>query len=280
MSEQDMQHSIQGWQAELNMGFRRSQGKTVLSRLNHFGPLRVQRPFYPEQDVCHVYMLHPPGGLVGGDQLVINIHCEQHAHSLLTTPGSTKFYRSAGDYAEVTQNITVEEGGIIEWFPQENILFPGAKAKIKTQIHLTGSAQFIGWEINCLGRPVNNERFFQGSMDSLLLLYRDNIPQLLERLKVNSLKHLNASTGLRNYPMQATFIATGCGEAELELVRNLLAEIQAGFPHGVTLVDGMLLLRVLGERTEKIQRLMIPVWQALRPSLLGKQATVPRIWAT
>lgn len=269
-----------GWQAQLDISFRDRQGKTVLSHLNHFGPLRVQRPFYPEQGVCHIYMLHPPGGLVGGDQLAVNIDCQQHAHGLLTTPGSTKFYRSAGDYADVSQTISVADGAVVEWFPQENIFFPGAKAKIKTEIHLTGSAQFIGWEINCLGRPVNQERFFQGSLDSFLLIYRDQVPQLLERLKVNNLKHLNASSGLRNYPMQATFIATGCGNDELECVRAMLLDNPVDFPHGVTLVSDMLLLRVLGERTEKIQQLMIPVWQALRPKLLGKQACLPRIWAT
>ncbi len=56
-----------GWQAELALTFSRCEQRTVLTARHHRGPLRVQRPFYPEgAEVCHLYLLHPPGGVVGG----------------------------------------------------------------------------------------------------------------------------------------------------------------------------------------------------------------------
>ena len=61
----------EGWQATLSLGFARVGVRTVLARRRQRGPLAVQRPFHPEGDVCHVYLLHPPGGVVGGDTLDI-----------------------------------------------------------------------------------------------------------------------------------------------------------------------------------------------------------------
>jgi len=269
-----------GWQAELSLTFAKRANKTAMVNSKHIGPLRVQRPFYPEDDVCHVYMLHPPGGVVGGDSLQIDINVQQHAHALLTTPGATKFYLSSGEFAVVEQNLNIETNASLEWFPQENILFPGAKTKINTQINLASNSRFLGWEINCLGRPVNKEIFDHGQMDSLLSIYQDQKPLLIERQRVMKQQDLSSSAGLRNFPMNAIFIATPCTEHHLEIALNTIATLNSEIPIGVTLLDNLLVLRALGYTTEQLQKLIIPVWQALRPLITDKEAITPRIWAT
>ena len=75
-----------GWQARLRLGFAHGGSRTVLRERTHEGPLYVQRPFYPEGGVCHVYILHPPAGMVGGDQLVTDIDVAGGASALITTP--------------------------------------------------------------------------------------------------------------------------------------------------------------------------------------------------
>ncbi|WP_200866016.1 urease accessory protein UreD [Alcanivorax sp. P2S70] len=273
-----------GWKARLQMQLEcaiTGQGaKTVMTGLHHYGPLRVQRPFYPEGGTAHIYLLHPPGGVVGGDGLEIDITAGTQAHGLFTTPGATKFYLSAGDTARVSQALTVAPGGTLEWFPQENIFFPGAKVHMDTTIDLHGDARFMGWEISCLGRPVNSEIFEQGNIDARFRINRDGRPLLIERLKVDQPRHLNASSGLRNFPMQALFVATGCNEVLLEQARDIIEGNTGEMPCGLTLIDDILVMRVLGTRCEKIQALMIPVWQLLRQTLLNKPAAIPRIWNT
>ncbi len=123
-----------GWHAELVLGFSERNGRTTLSRRAHSGPLRVQWPFYPEQQVCHVYILHPPGGIVGGDTLHIQVLVETGAQVLLTTPAANKFYRSnKGATARLRQSLTVGEGAALEWFPQEAIVFDGAYTDSRAQ---------------------------------------------------------------------------------------------------------------------------------------------------
>lgn len=55
-----------GWLAEIFLRYELKRGVTRLTDKQHIGPLMVQRPFYPEQGIAHTYLLHPPGGVVGG----------------------------------------------------------------------------------------------------------------------------------------------------------------------------------------------------------------------
>lgn len=265
-----------GWQAELELGFSPRPARTVLAHRKQRGPLVVQRPFYPEGDACHLYLLHPPGGLVGGDRLDIRADVAGGAHVLVTTPGATKFYLSAGDTAVQTQTLKVESGASLEWLPQENIFFPGAITRLKTKVELAEGARFIGWETQCLGRPVIGERFATGHADFQLHIERDGRPLLLDRLTVTA-ERLNGAAGLRGCPVNATLLATPATQTELEAVR----ELSAGVPGtGVTLLGDMLVLRYLDDSTEQCRNLFIQAWAAIRPAIIGRAPCPPRIWST
>lgn len=268
----------QGWQAELRLRFVHKGTKTVLAARSQRGPLAVQRPFYPEDDVCHAYVLHPPGGVVGGDALHLHFNIEANAHALLTTPGATKFYRSAGMQAAQHQHFHVTDGSL-EWLPQENIFFPSANALLTTEVHLAGKAQYIGWEVHCLGRPVIGETFATGKAIFKTALYRDNKPLLLDRLVINGERDLQLAAGLRSQPVVATLVATNADNTLLDNVRPLCENLASGTA-GVTLLNGVLVLRYLGNSTEQAHRLLRSAWQILRPAVTGKPATPPRIWNT
>ena len=268
-----------GWQAQLTLGFAARGTKTVLATRQQRGPLAIQRPFYPEGDVCHAYVLHPPGGVVGGDQLQINLDVQATAHALLTTPGATKFYRSAGAQAQQHQHFSVINA-CLEWLPQENIFFPGANAALHSTIHLHHQARYIGWEIHCLGRPVNEERFAHGRALFHTALYRDNQPLLFDRLLVADEQHLHSAAGLRSHPVIATLLATPATPAVLELARELCADVSGMGQAGATLLNGVLVVRYLGNSTAQAHRLFRQLWQAIRPLVAERPAVTPRIWNT
>ena len=170
------------WRAQLDLGFSRRADTTLLSTRYHRGPLMVQRPFYPEgPEVCHVYVLHPPGGVVGGDRLEINVSCQADAQALVTTPAAGKFYRSMGAPAVLEQRLTVSENALLEWLPQENILFSGSIGKMNTTVELEGNAMFIGWEIVCLGRPASGETFENGIFSQSLKVVKNQNLLLADR---------------------------------------------------------------------------------------------------
>ena len=267
-----------GWHAKLQLGFRKGPGRTILAERLRRGPLTVQRALYPEHDLCHVYLLHPPGGVAGGDQLNINVAVRKDASALITTPGATKFYRSIGPMAAQRQSLEVT-GGSLEWLPQENILFPGAEAELSTIVHLDRNAVFIGWEINCLGRPVIDEQFDYGSASFSFSLVREQLPVLHERTVVDGITGLNGPACLRGRPVVGSLYATTSDAGLLDTIRKTISDDHQ-HELGITLVDGLLVARYLGESAASARYLFTEIWKMLRPALLQRPPCTPRIWNT
>jgi len=267
-----------GWQASLSLGFARRGTRTVLAERRARGPLTVQRPFYPEGDVCHLYLLHPPGGLVGGDRLEVEVDLAPESSAMITTPGATKFYRSLGPRAEQHQTLRVRDA-CLEWLPQENILFPGCHALLNTRIELHGDARFIGWEIQCLGLPSNGERMDPGRASLHLRIERDGRPLLWDRLNIKDANDLDGPSGLRGMPVTATLIATGADDDVLRLARETLVP-DPDILIGITRIEDLLIVRALGRASDRVRNRLTAIWAGIRQPLLGRPAQVPRIWAT
>ena len=148
---------------QLALGFTNDRGTTRLTHRRHFGPLLVQKPLYPEGSACcHAIIVHPPGGIVGGDQLQIEVTAAEQAHALLSTPGAGKWYRANNRVARQRLRLQSAAGAMIEWLPQETILFDQADVDLDTQVVLHGTGRFIGCEILCFGRTASGERFTRG----------------------------------------------------------------------------------------------------------------------
>ena len=266
----------EGWHASLQIAFAPRGTRTALVHRQQRGPLAVQRPFYPEGALCHLYLLHPPGGVVGGDRLEISAETAAGASALVTTPGATKFYLSAGPTAHQHQRLHVAGGAALEWLPQENIFFPGALGRLETRITLGAGARFIGWEIHCLGRPVIEESFDAGDLDLRYRLEREGRCLLMERLSLTAMTRRGAS-GLRGAPVTATLVATPAGARELGRSRAIIGGTDEA---AATLLDDVLVVRYLGHSTEQCRRLFIAVWAAVREGVVGCAPCPPRIWST
>jgi urease accessory protein len=269
------------WQAKLELDYRQKGHKTYLAKKSQKGPLTVQRPFYPEGGICHNYILHPPGGVVGGDQLEIELKASNGAHSLITTPGATKFYRSKADLeSQQTQTIFVDNNTIVEWLPQQNIFFSGARSRLNTVVDIQSGGKFIGWEMHCFGRPANQEGFDEGAIKSCTQIIIDNQLVLVEQLNTEGNALSQSSCGLRNHSMQASFMAAPFSEEHKEKLEQLLQQYPYKDLIGLTLVDKILVIRVLGDHIEPIFDIFISLWSVLRSEWLQLPACTPRIWDT
>jgi urease accessory protein len=268
------------WFAGLELDFSYRAPRTVISRRKHTGPLVIQKPFYPEGQVCHVYLLHPPGGVVGGDRLQLDVNVTQAAHALITTPAAGKFYRSDGRTASMRQHMKVQGGAILEWLPQETILFSASQVNLQTVVELEHDAGFIGWEITCLGRPASDEKYDYGELRQHFELWRDGRPLLIERNAVQgNAPILNADWGLQGYSVSGTLLAVNADRYLLDAVREALedhCEVRAS----ASLINDVLVCRGLAQQAESLRNLFIHLWQVMRPELLLRNASPPRIWFT
>ena len=268
-----------GWPARLGLGFELRGGRTVLARKAHEGPLMVQSPFYPEGPVCHLYLLHPPGGVVGGDRLRVEGRLLEGAHALLTTPAATKVYRSAGPGSRIEHELHVAPGATLEWLPQRTLVFSGARAHASTRVCLRGPARFIGWEALCLGRPAAGEGFEQGVMRQDFELWKDGEPLMVERNALDAAAPLmHAAWGLASHRALASLLLHPAEEHLLPVARAVLEGFEAG-EAGATRVDGVLACRVLSDDMARVWDLLVRLWRTLRPRFLAREAVAPRIWA-
>jgi urease accessory protein len=215
--------------------------------------------------------------MAGGDVLETHVAVESNAHALITTPGAAKYYRCASDLITVKQNIVLDNHSVLEWFPQESVLFDGTKASLETRIDLHDDAAFIGWDIQCLGRTAIEEHFDNGQMQSSLLVFRNKRPLLIDRLQVDQFFHARQATGFRKHPVHGLMLSTGVGKELEVLVKSRLADVH---DCAATLLNDVLLVRYLGDNAEHARWRFADVWGLLRPAVIGRAATTPRIWNT
>ncbi|MBA4213685.1 MAG: urease accessory protein [Polaromonas sp.] len=271
------------WHAQLDLHYRRDAQCTVLQH-RHTGPLRIFKSLYPEGDgICHNVIIHPPGGLVGGDVLEVNVHAAAHAHGLLATPGATRFYRSDGPATEQRVSLTLDEGARLEWLPLEAIAYPGCLALNRLTTTLAEGAEMIGWDVCALGLPNANQAFDRGSLTQHL-----EIPGLwLERSRIDAAdtRLLESPLGLGGHKCMGT-LWLACGtpitrerrEHLLEKVRAVLGSEHV-LPVGATCPNPqMLVVRSVAPMVEPLMALFQQIWATLRTEAWGLSNKPPRIW--
>lgn len=277
------------WAAALELGFeaRTESDSSPVTRLvhrRHLGPLRVQRPFYPEGKTgcCHVYLLHPPGGLVSGDELRIEATIAEGGHALLTTPAAAKLYKADSHGVAWGQHtrLQVAKNATLEYLPQETIAFDGSRGLQTTTIELASGARTLGWEVLALGRPASDLPFATGELEQRFHLSLDGQPLWLERQLLDP-KHRRFSGrwGQGGATVQATFWAVGLDD-EAEAIDLLREQLPDHNRWAVTRRGGVLLLRYLGTERNEAWALCEQAWHLLRPMLAGVSAHTPRIWMT
>jgi len=253
----------------------------VLAKREHDGPLVVQKALYPEGDgCCHTIVVHPPGGIAGGDELTLAIRAEEGTHALLTTPGAAKWYRSAGPWASSRVDIDAAAGSIVEWLPQEAIVFDGALARWHWTARLAPGARVLAWDIACLGRTGSGERFKRGAVGLDVRIVRDARSLWVERgLLEPGSRALDSAAGLDGRSVFGTLVLAGCvvDDAALAACRALSPREGEG---AVTRMPDLFVARYRGDSSEAARRFFTATWSVLRPRALGREAVEPRIWRT
>jgi len=267
---------VKPWCAELAIKFAQRNGKTVLAERHQLGPLTVQRAFYPEGGLAHMYILHPPGGVAGGDELAIQVHCASAAEALVTTPAAGKFYRSEGALARQDLQLQVAENASLEWLPQETLLFSGANVESKLLVELSQTSRFIGWDMACLGMPECGQEFEQGSARFRVRIECEGRPLLIENLKADH-EFAQSAWGLRENAVMGAMFAYPFPPYGLDSVQALW-ENQTGF--ATTLLDNLLVCRGIAPQAAELRTEFDHIWRLIRPLVIGREACPPRVWAT
>ena len=274
------------WRGHLALRYQR-EGERTVAHDRHSGPLRVLKALYPEgPGLCHHVLVHPPGGIVGGDTLEIDLHAEPGTHALVTTPGATRFYRSAGARATQHARLRVDNGARLEWLPLETIAYPGCLARNAVEFDVAPGGEMIGWDLLALGLPAADEPFDSGHFEQRLewpgvWLERGAIDAADTRLLASPLG-LDGQRVLGTAWFAAgTALSPSARDALLDAARAAMAAPGFDGRAGATAVTPRLvLLRLLAPRVESAMALFAAVRAAWRRAAWQLDAAPPRVWRT
>jgi urease accessory protein len=273
------------WRADLKLDYTLESQRTVVRYL-HQGPLRILQSLYPEGDqICHNVLVHPPGGLVGGDTLDIQVTVAEGAHGLVSTPGATRFYKSGGHPALQQVVAHLADNAKLEWLPLEAIAYNDCEATNRAIFNLAPSAELITWDVTALGLPSSDMAFTQGHFQQHL-----EIPGVwLERgnIRGEDTRWLNSPLGLAGSKCLASLVfASGSAidsdrtTQALESAREVIESHPLRLQAGITCAHPqVIVLRVMSPLVEPTMDLLKKVWAVWRHTLWALPSTPPRIWS-
>ena len=277
----EIEEKSNNWHGSLDLVYAQQQGKTQIIHSQMKAPLKVQRPFYPEDGVCHSVVLHTAGGIVGGDRNSLTFHLQPHAQALITTATAGKIYRSDGLQSRQSIQMQVEANACLEWLPQEAIVFDGAIYRQDLQVELAPGAKWLGWEITRFGRTARGERFLTGDWKSHTEVWQQGVPLWIDRQWLPAgAKIIDSPHGLAGQPIVGSLAWIGQAvEPEIiEKARELWQKQHSSSQGGVTCLPRGLLCRYRGSSTTEVRNWFTDVWQLLRSSLLNRSICPPRVW--
>jgi urease accessory protein len=288
------QSTTGGWQGHLALDFSTRSGQTI-PRHQATAPLKMQRPFYPTPQTCQSVIVHTAGGMVAGDELRFDISAQAHTQALVTTAAAHKVYRSeTGAIAQQRTHITLAEQAVLEWFPQETIVFDGAQYHQQTRVDLAPGALWWGWDIYRFGRSARGEAFTSGHWRSTTEVWCQAVPLWIDRQSLlGGSSVIESPHGLAGQPVIGSFVLVGTEvtPAQVEQARQAWAQMRNGLSEssgetggessgeiGVTRLAQGLLCRYRGPSSQAARSWFVNIWQILKPQIMMATACPPRVW--
>jgi len=261
-------------------------GHAALDHLYYRDPMKILFPRPVAGDLTMAVLVTTSGGMVGGDKLAFAGKVEAGASALFTAQAAEKVYRSVGPDCEMSVDLTVEDGGWLEWLPHESILFDQARLKRKTTIAAAGSGRVLAGEMMVFGRLARGEVFKTGLARDAWDVSIDGRPVWRDALHLEGdvlriLDHAAAFDGAR---ANATAILVGHGvEDHLDDARDCLEQASAGLAKddvlcGATAMKGIVIARFMAREPMKLRRVYGAWWKQFRHKTRGLPERLPRLW--
>ena len=255
---------------QLSVTLKRRGPHTVLDGLRQAGCLKARFPRPDDVGWLNVVTLNTSGGIAGGDTLDSAFTVGSGARATIASQAAERFYRALPGSAasSVRTRITVANGAVAEWLPQETILFDRCAVRRRLQVELAETASFLGIECLVFGRAAMGEVVEWASLRDAIDVRRNGRLLLHDVTRLNgevaaTLRRSAVAAGAR--AVATVIYVAPDAESRLDALRDLRI--------GASAWDGMLVARLLAADGAALR---IAVTNALR--VLRDGRALPRVW--
>lgn len=255
--------------------FARQGDATRLKELGQSGSAKIRLPKTHGSPPVAVF-LNTAGGLTGGDRIEFDATAGPGAHAVLTTQAAERVYRSIDGPAEVASALRAEEDAVLEWLPQETILFDRAALQRSLTVDLAPGARLLAVESLVLGREAMGEDVHALGFRDRWRIRRDGRLIFADeaRIQGDATDILSGSATAAGSRAFATLVdcregVSGLLERAREAMGPLLGERLRG---GVSSLPDLLVFRFLADSGQDLRAGLVSFLETWRGTRL------PRTW--
>lgn len=259
---------------ELRVAVKRFGAETVLDELRQAGCLKARFPRRVVPGWMDVVMLNTGGGVAGGDRLDLAFAVGVGGRATIAAQAAERFYRAleADAPSRVRTRLTVADGGMLDWLPQETILFDRSALDRRLDVDIAADACFLGVETIVFGRAAMGETVRQGWLRDLIRVRRGGELLLHDAIRLDgeiaAALQRPAMGGGASVVTTMVYVAPDAG-AKLNAVRDALGSAEAG----ASVWNGMMVARILGADSATVRATVVAALDVLRDA-----RPLPRVW--
>jgi len=262
-----------GRTGELVLDYVRRNDRTILAHSRCCSPWHLSPPIQLDDSSCiYTPLLNPSGGLVGGDRLSVRATLGRDTHVLFSTPSANRVYRSLGETAVQTIELTVGSGAILEWIPDVTIPFAGSRFRQAVHVTLAQGATVLLWDAIASGRIARGERWAFTSLENEIRIVTASGRSVLERYALALSAHGVGWAAAWDYVGSLYLIGDGMDAERCRQIEAQLAVILDARPG--TVLGGVsepavpgLAVKLVAKSAPDLNETLDELWQAIRMTL-------------
>jgi urease accessory protein len=228
--------------------------------------------------MAYLYIISPSGGILQGDRYRTDITIGKNALAHVTTQGATRIYKMENNYGTQMVNIRVDEGGYLEYIPDQIIPFRNSRFYQDVELKVHEKATIIYSETIVPGRVASGEKFqYDICYIKTIARYQSGKLRFIDIVKLDPKKEdLTADGILGNFEVLGTiYIVTG-----EHYVKELLDEInekikefeiEGWISGGTSFLPARqgIIVRLLGKTAGDVKNLIFEVIRIARNQIIG-----------
>ncbi|WP_246157189.1 urease accessory protein UreD [Sneathiella litorea] len=266
-------------EGRVELRYCQKESGSKLAHLYQRGCGRVRFPTVDHAEYPEAVLINTAGGLTGGDYMAYQISLDEGAALTVSGQAAEKIYRSVGSTTVIDAEINIAKGALLEWLPQETILFEKGRLRRMNSVHLKAGSRLLALEATLFGRTAHGETLRSASLSDGWKIWREGKLVWFDKFVLDGDLHAKAMhpavlDGAKG--MATILIADDYADSYLETAQE--AARDCGVRAAVTSRDTLLIIRVLAENGYDLRKALALILTRMRSEIAGYPVDLPKVW--